>query len=348
MKKSLIALAVLAASGASMAQSSVTLYGVADVWFGRTSGDVTINGVKTKTPSQTVLNDGLISNSRFGFKGSEDLGGGLKANFQLEQGFSIDNGAAGTVVNALGQTVTAAFSRQAWVGVSGGFGEVQLGKAYNAFDDVSALAASVFDSDLAPINNVFVSTAFASADANTIKYATPSFGGFSGAASYSLGEDKTAAFSASKVYALSGKYENGPLAVGIAFANAKSTNPASINGAYDVDGTRLAASYNLGAAKLLASYGRVSATDEKTNEYEIGVDVPLSAALTLSAGYAKSKTKLTGVTEFDDKSFGVAATYSLSKRTTLYAGLNTTKFDTVSVNEQESAKTYAVGVKHTF
>jgi predicted porin len=338
MKKSLIALAVLAASGASMAQSSVTLYGVADVWFGRTAGDVTTNGVKVKTPSQTVLNDGLISNSRFGFKGSEDLGGGLKANFQLEQGFSIDTGA----------TASAGFNRQAWVGMSGGFGEVQLGKAYNAFDDVSALAASVFDSDLAPINNVFVSTAFASADANTIKYATPSFGGFSGAASYSLGEDKTAAFSASKVYALSGKYENGPLAVGIAFANAKSTNPASINGAYDVDGTRLAASYNLGAAKLLASYGRVSATDEKTNEYEIGVDVPLSAALTLSAGYAKSKTKLTGVTEFDDKSFGVAATYSLSKRTTLYAGLNTTKFDTVSLNEQENAKTYAVGVKHTF
>lgn len=338
MKKSLIALAVMAASGASMAQSSVTIYGVADAWFGRTSGDVTTNGVKVKTPSQTVLNDGLISNSRFGFKGSEDLGGGLKANFQLEQGFSIDSGTA----------ASAGFNRQAWVGVSGGFGEVQLGKAYNAFDDVSALAASVFDSDLAPINNVFVSTAFASADANTIKYATPSFGGFSGAASYSLGEDNTAAFSASKVYALSGKYENGPLAVGIAFANAKNTNPGILGGAYDVDGTRLAASYNLGAAKLLASYGRVSETNEKTNEYEIGVDVPLSAALTLSAGYAKSKTKQVGVTEFDDKSFGIAATYSLSKRTTLYTGLNTTKFKTISIDQQENAKTYAVGVKHTF
>ena len=352
MKKSLIALAVLAASGASMAQSSVTLYGVADVWFGRTSGDVTINGVKTKTPSQTVLNDGLISNSRFGFKGSEDLGGGLKANFQLEQGFSIDNGAAGTVLNAAGQPVTAAFSRQAWVGVSGGFGEVQLGKAYSAFDDVSALAASVFDSDLAPINNVFLSTAFATAEANTIKYATPSFGGFSGAVSYSLGENKAVGNNADKFYSISGKYENGPVAAGLGYGKFKSDIPGDES---DTTGIRLAGSYNLGVAKLLASYGRVSDTDFRANEYEIGVDVPLSSALTLSAGYAKTKEKIAGVTDLEGKSFGVAVLYSLSKRTSLYAGLNSTKFEGNIeivpgnvVNGEANAKTYAVGVKHTF
>ena len=340
MKKSLIALAVLAASGASMAQSSVTLYGIADAWFGRTSGDVTLNGVKTKTPSQTVLNDGGLKASRFGFKGTEDLGGGLKANFKLEQGFSIDNGVA----------ASAGFSREAWVGLSGAFGEVQLGKANNAFDDVSAMAASVFDSSFTPLAQVFVSSEFAAAAPNTIKYLSPTFNGFSGSVSYSFGENKDlptnlAQHSADKFYSFSAQYANGPLTVGLGYAKSASDVP---NAVFDEKATRLAGTYDLGVAKLLASYGRVSATDEKTNEYEIGVDVPLSAALTLSAGYAKSKTKFTGVTEFDDKSFGIAATYSLSKRTTLYAGLNTTKFDTVSTNEQETAKTYAVGVKHTF
>jgi predicted porin len=119
---------------------------------------------------QTGLFDGGVSNSRFGLKGSEDLGGGLKAVFTLEQGFSLDTGAAGTVP-ARGSWIdeeeyvpgsaSGAFSREATVGLQGNFGTVKLGKQYNAFDDVSGAAASVFDSDLAPINTVFLSTAAA-------------------------------------------------------------------------------------------------------------------------------------------------------------------------------------------
>ncbi|MDO9144588.1 porin [Rhodoferax sp.] len=344
MKKSLIALAVLAASGAAMAQSSVTLYGVADIWFGSTRSEVTVGGVTFKDPSQTVLQDGGVSNSRFGFKGSEDLGGGLKANFQLEQGFSIDTG----------KSDSAGFNRQAWVGFSGGFGEVQLGKAYNAFDDVSALAASTFDSDLAPINNVFVSTAFANAYSNTIKYATPNFGGFSGAVSMSLGENKDLPttgpkHSADSIYSISGKYENGPLAVGIGYAKEKS----EVAPAYDAKATRLAGSYDLGVAKLLGTYGRVTEGDARVTEYEIGADVPLSAAMTLSGGYARTKLTVPGA-EGTLKSFGVAVAYSLSKRTTAYAGLNRTTGnggvtdDTVALNVEGKATIYAIGVKHTF
>ena len=76
MKKTLIALAVLAASGAAMAQSSVTLYGVADVWFGSTKA--TVDGVGQR---QTVINTSGVNGSRFGLKGTEDLGNGLKAIF---------------------------------------------------------------------------------------------------------------------------------------------------------------------------------------------------------------------------------------------------------------------------
>lgn len=112
MKKSLVALAVLAASGAAMAQSNVTLYGIADVWFGSSKFEVT----GEDSARQTKVDSGGVDTSRWGMKGSEDLGGGLKANFQLESAVNMDDG------------TSTGFDRQAWVGLSGGFGAVQLGK----------------------------------------------------------------------------------------------------------------------------------------------------------------------------------------------------------------------------
>lgn len=339
MKKSLIALAVLAASGAAMAQSSVQIYGVADLWFGSVS--VKENGVKQYPESQTGLFDGGVSNSRFGFKGSEDLGGGLKANFQLEQGFNLDSGS----------TSSAGFNRQAWVGFSGGFGEVRLGKAYSAFDDVSGLAASVFDSDLAPINNVFYTTAAADAFPNTVKYTTPSFGGFTGSFSYSFGEDKDPAngiSKASKLYSLSGLYENGPIAVGVGYLKADT----DVQDVPDASATRLAGSYDLGVAKLLATYGRGKASfaglTDKATEWELGADVPLASNLALSVGYARTSVKSNGVKVEKASSFGAALAYSLSKRTTVYAGVNNTKFEDVPLTTTEKQNIYAVGLKHTF
>jgi len=199
MKKNLIALAVLAASGAAFAQSNVTLYGVADIWFGQTSG--------TGVESQTVLQSGGVSGSRWGVKGSEDLGGGLKANFLLEQGFSIDTGAG-----AAGQ----AFSRQSYVGFSGGFGEVKLGKMWTAYDDISGAGNSAFDSALAP-SGIWKSTGYNANPANSMYYASPSMSGFSGAISYSLGENKTAAADAGNVTSVHVKYEGGPVYVGLGF-----------------------------------------------------------------------------------------------------------------------------------
>ena len=123
MKKSLIALAVLAASGAAMAQSSVTLYGVAD------AAVTYVNGLD----NWTGLNSGANKTSRLGFRGVEDLGGGLKANFVLEGGFNLDagDGKSGGATDSGFQ-----FKRQSTVGLAGNFGEVRLGReltaAYNA------------------------------------------------------------------------------------------------------------------------------------------------------------------------------------------------------------------------
>ena len=331
MKKSLIALAVMAAAGAASAQSSVQLYGIADVWFGSTE-----TGVGAAKLKQIGLSDGGVSNSRFGLKGSEDLGGGLKAIFTLEQGFSLDTGAQATA----GQ----AFSREATVGLEGNFGTVKLGKQFNAFDDVSGAASTVFDSDLAPINNVFASTAFASTDANTVKYISPSFSGFSGSASYSFGEDKTATVDATNSYSLAGQYANGPVAAGIGYA------VKDLGAAGEDKATRLNGSYNFGVATLKASYGLVDyASNNEVNEYEIGVDYPVASNLVLSAGYAFSKKENgAGAKLSETNGFGLAAAYLLSKRTTAYVGA--TQATTENAAGVDTAKTtiYAVGVKHAF
>ena len=341
MKKSLIALAVMAAAGAASAQSSVQLYGIADVWFGSTE-----TGVGAAKLKQIGLTDGGVDGSRFGLKGSEDLGGGLKAIFTLEQGFSLDNGAAGTTTDAAGKTVNAAFSREATVGLQGNFGTVKLGKQFNAFDDVSGAAATVFDGALTPMNNVFYSGAFASTDNNTVKYISPSFSGFSGSVSYGFGENKTATVDATNNYALAGQYANGPFAAGIGYAVVD-------KGALGEDkATRLNASYNFGVATLKASYGLVDFANVgagEANEYEIGVDYPVASNLILSAGYAfAERENNAGVKTQERNGFGLAAAYLLSKRTTAYAGATQAKFETGAGVETDKTTVYAVGVKHAF
>lgn len=333
MKKSLIALAVLAASGAAMAQSSVSLYGVADVWFGSVKA-----GAPGARTSQTVVESGGVTDSRWGLKGSEDLGGGLKANFLLEQGFSLDNGAAAP-----------GFNRQAYVSLSSNsFGEVKLGKVATAYDSVSENTYSAFDSALSAPKHVFKSwNNYNWNPANTVAYSTPEFGGISGGVSYSLGENKDTpvAGRASSVTALSAKYEGGPVYVGFAHQIEK-PQAAGDSTKY----TLLNASYDLGVAKVLADYAQYKLGAAKTNEYHIGVDVPLASNLVVSGGYAYSKDK-DGAVATDEKrnGFGLAVAYILSKRTTAYAGLTQAETENAaSGNTTNKTNIYAVGVKHTF
>eukprot|EP01036_Dinobryon_divergens_P002144 gene2144-2828_t len=125
MKKSLIALAVLAASGAAMAQSSVTLFGVVDATYAYGSGSVS---------NKSQLTNSGYNSSRLGFRGVEDLGGGLSASFWLEAGVNNDNGTGG-VTNTNNQAATSTgggltFNRRSTVSLNGGFGEVRLGRDY--------------------------------------------------------------------------------------------------------------------------------------------------------------------------------------------------------------------------
>ncbi len=333
MKKSLIALAVLAASGAAMAQSSVTLYGIADLWVGTVKS--------TGSDRVTLMESGGVNGSRWGLRGSEDLGGGLKANFDLQQGFAMDTGAAGS-------TSASAFSRQSWVGLSGGFGALRLGRTTTPYDDVSGSSNAVFDSALAPANGypdtngVFKSTKYSGRQNNMIYYQAPNFGGISGAFSYSL-DEKSA--TNPEVTSFNLTYAGGPLALQLAFQNEQSTTRT-----YDIDFLRLGGSFDLGMAKLKAIYGEAKnyqAKGNKTKDFQIGVDVPMGSALTLSASYAKSDDNKTAGDASRD-GFGVAAAYTLSKRTFLYGGFRHTENDNGPAAATVKTDILAVGVQHRF
>jgi len=128
MKKSLVALAVLAASGAAMAQSSVTLFGIVDAAYGVGKGSIS---------NKTQLKNSGYNSSRLGFRGVEDLGGGLKAGFHIEAGMNNDDG-TGSASSAANQAQTAAnvgtqgltFNRRSVVTLSGSMGELILGRDY--------------------------------------------------------------------------------------------------------------------------------------------------------------------------------------------------------------------------
>jgi predicted porin len=334
MKKSLIALAVLASTGAAMAQSSVTLYGIADI------------NLQSKTQGgfrQTKLESGGVSGSRWGVKGSEDLGGGLKANFVLESGFDISNGS-----NTAGQL----FNRQSYVGFSGGFGEVQLGNSFTPLDDIHGAANAVFDSILSPTAgstaDYSLQAGYVSNPKNQIKYLSPSFGGFSGAVSYALGEDKTATTNAHNVVSLNVQYAGGPLYVGYGFEQDKKNVTVGVATTHNL----LNATYDLGVAKLLASYRQVKNTDQgddKEKTVQIGADVPVGASLVVSAGYARSIAENVGLTDRKTNGFAVGASYSLSKRTSVYTGLNLTRVkDGAAGASKQKGNLYAVGIRHAF
>jgi predicted porin len=364
MKKSLIALAVLAASGTAMAQSNVTLYGLADVWFGSSKFEVTGEG----SVRQTKVDSGGLNTSRWGMKGSEDLGGGLKANFQLEQGFDLSTGAAQS-----GKT----FNRQAWVGLSGGFGEVQLGKVWTSYDDIRSSANDTFNANIASSFSTWLG--YTDRTDNGIKYSSPNYGGVSGSLTYALGEDKTTTTSASSVLSLGLQYANGPVFVGFAHQQQKQNGANSVFsavpgflssalgeeltvdllGSLDVRGKTtynlLNGSYDFGAAKLLGGYNQVKQTisgevgSVKAKEYNLGVEAPLATNLKAGLGYAASTIEADGTDVAKTTGFSAAVIYNLSKRTAVYGALTQTKLEDKTGSDFEVKSTlYAVGVNHSF
>ena len=231
MKKSLIALAVLATTGAAMAQSNVTLYGRIDTSIGAEK----VDGVST-----TKMFSGALTTSRWGMRGSEDLGGGLKGNFQLETGIKSDTGEQGKT--------GVAFDRHAWVGLSGGFGSVKLGLTDSIFKDIYDLgnAYNVWDSDFTSGKVAYDGVKnFTSRPTNQIRYETPKLGGFSAGLTYAM-DEKVA--KAAEITAIGVRYNAGALAVGLGYQDESFYQDPTSDRKY----TALTATYDFGAVRASA------------------------------------------------------------------------------------------------
>ncbi|MBT9465770.1 porin [Hydrogenophaga sp.] len=332
MKKSLIALAVLGSvAGVAQAQSSVTLYGIVDVYLGSSKSGIGASSV-------TRLDSGGFNGSRFGLKGSEDLGGGLKAVFALEQGFSADTGVANTFNGA-----STSFNRQSYVGLAGGFGTVTFGNVWSSMDDVLGASNAAFDSVFSPAGYVAaVNGSYVDRPRNAIKYQSNDFGGFSAGFTHGLDENTTAN---TDVTDFSLSYAAGPVAANLAYQVQNGVVvPGFVN---DLKLTHLGGSYDLGVAKILASVGNAKYGSFKTNDYQVGVDVPLSPALTLSASYAMSDDNA-AAGDSERAGFGIAVEYKLSKRTKVYGGVVSTKDEDAAGVKTDENRLYAVGIQHRF
>ena len=346
MKKSLITLAVLAAAGAASAQSSVTLYGRVDAGLVSAKDQIGGDGV-----TRTKLDSNVLNNSLWGFKGTEDLGNGLKANFVLEAGMNMDDGTATTyTVNGSDAKVTG-FNRKATVGLSGNFGAVELGRNYTAYDSLRGATNNTADTNMAVTNDVWkVGGDYAVRTDNSVRFDSANYSGFSGAVAYAFGENKNAATNlnngATDTVSLHVKYANGPLLVGYAHQTEEqkrsATTPFAVPSSTKYN--LIAGSYDFGVAKLNAGYNKVtgSAARGDDTEYQVGVSAPFGAT-TVYFGYANGKNEI-GAVETKRAGFDLAATYALSKRTTAYAG-----YKTYEVKDTKIENTvYGVGVRHVF
>lgn len=289
--------AALLATGAHdvFAQSSVTIYGIVDAAVERASDG---NGL-----TNLRLVSGQGSASRFGFRGVEDLGGGMKAIFNLEGGINIDTGAS--------PTAGVLFNRQSWIGLASDWGQVTIGRQFRP-EARAVFGMDPFDAgSVASPPNTYSNTVFRTD--NSVVYETPRLGGFVGRVMYAAGERAGGVSGALNDVGASVQYYNGPLYAAYGYDSLKNAAATDRRTWHSVGG-----SYDFGAAKL---YGALRTRKEgvaNLNEgsYWIGVGVPIGA-LTLQATIGRVDDKT--VLNKDGKGFSLGAEYTLSKRTDFYA-----------------------------
>ncbi len=335
MKKSLFALAALTVFATTVsAQTSVTVYGIVDAGIAYED-----NGA----PSGSVLRleSGGQSTSRFGLKGTEDLGGGLSALFVLENGFVTGTGAL--------SSASQIFDRQSWVGLKGGYGTLRLGRqetlvyaAFNkGFDPFGrALAGN--------IDRMFLIGGSGKRASNTLTYSAPNFNGFSGDLAYTLG-GVAGDTSQGRESGLSLQYVQGPVGVIFAHHNGNSVAPI-VNGKTNF----LAGTYDFGIAKGYLAYGdnkndAAAAARIDTRNWLIGVSVPVGAHLFM-ADYIRKADK--AVANRDATQIAIGYTYNLSKRTNFYTSYSQTSNDSAGTTNVVTAgatdKLLNAGIRHTF
>lgn len=354
MKKSLIALAVLAAAGSASAQSSVTLYGRIDanVTYQDPGSSASVNSGGEAGEAVIKMNDGGtngVGGSRWGLRGSEDLGGGLRAYFVLESGFSVDTGTGSS---------DGLFNRQAYVALgSKDFGDIRLGRQQTltrelnlGFTDVTGESElSVVESLLsaaAPTPSLILFQNLGTRVNNAVQYLSPVWGGFQVRAMVAAGEGTPA--TNQRLQGISATYASGPLKVGAVFEQFDGWN----------DVVTVGGNYNFGVATLFGGYQQSSdvgtqsvqwslggaPVDQKA--YNLGVLVPFGA-FELRGQYTASTIE-TALGDQDVQKYGVSLRYSLSKRTQLYAAATQRTGDDDADDFFARRNEYVFGIGHNF
>lgn len=358
MKKTLIALAVVAASN-TYAQSSVTVFGIVDNAFSLGNGSIA---------SKTSMSSPGYLGSRLGFRGSEDLGGGMKANYWLEAGFTSDDGvgAASSVNNQVPAPAPAVagsqgltFNRRAFVSVASGMGELQLGRDYTPFFIVNN-TYDPFGSNGSGASRALLGTAGAYGGANSvavrasnmISYTTPPMGGFAAQVMTYFGENASndpAGTTPGTGSGLRLGYADGPISVGLGW------NKVGVTATSEVNSFNLGGSYDFGVAKVRAFYSSddVSAAARVVKGHLLAVTAPLGSGL-VRASY--SATNNGAATAAETKQLALGYVHNMSKRTDIY--VNMVSVDNVGgapaalngavTAPNSSSSAFDLGIKHTF
>ena len=379
MKKTLAAVAVLGAFAGSALAADVQLYGIVDE--GLAYSHVDLDGAADATDSFS-MNSGMQSGSRFGFKGTEDLGNGLTVGFVLENGFTADNGADNSTL----------FDREASLFIEGGFGKLAMGKIGSINCGTSSWAQigvlSAFGtSNWGGYSNQIGSTASTGGVMdNTIAYQSPTFAGFTVFAQYSMGDDgddntisgSENESSLDRYYAIGAKYANGPLTAYFAVDSVNyrtwgTTGP--VTGADDIDDSltvTLGGNYDFGVAQIffgaqyfdeVETFGSlVTKVDTDFAGKIKGYGLNLSANIPVAGGKimaglgyvdAEAADSVDNGDEFQRYIVSAGYDYPFSKRTDAYvvASYMQDSVDYGAANSSDvdpNAFTFVVGLRHKF
>lgn len=352
-KKNVVAAAALTLLAVA-AHAQVTVYGNLDVSVGRKQelNKGVVSGDKYAKDSRTAVDSNDMTDSFIGFKGQEDLGGGLKAVFKLESQLALDSGATE------GSTF---WNRNAYVGLAGDFGALNLGQ----FENLFKLEGGAFN----PFGN---SRTFSATDRNTIAgtdswsngigYVSPNLGGLTLSAQYSAREQATATptlYSAG-AYAVSANFVAGPLALSAVYGDVRNPNvtTGSIGSAAKARSALLGVSYDFGVVKLFGQYSQDKFTvktlsgESKGKFYQIGAAIPVTTDGAVLVSYGDRKDTTDGLEGADKiRSLSLGYTHNLSKRTNVYGALineRTTDGLAQAPDLKGTTNSFAVGVRHAF
>lgn len=368
MKKTLLAAALLAGfAGSAQAANSVTLYGVIDTGLSYQYAKLKDKAGDSHSESQVGLRNGVQAGSRWGLRGTEDLGDGLRAVFTLESGFNSDTGRSAQGTRLFGRQSTIGLASDSW-------GQVDFGRQTTIGNKYVGGIVN-FGSIYAPAGGTFFSTGDTTRYDNQIQYRSPSFGGFEFGVGYSFEVNGTSPGNSAVAGGKSGsyydrelnagiKYANGPLAVAVAYDQiylekndpAKDPKALVVGASYDFEVVSLQLAYQHvkhgGAFAESFAGGQAQASVNNTgnlldydsvNSYLVGVGAPLGANGNIYGQWSLSDAK-----DADKKSnaFTAGYTYDLSKRTNLYAYGSYVQ-DFQYVKGQKAAQA-GVGLRHRF